>query len=407
MPPRQLLYLVSFLLIPAISAVTPLIAIPAISSTAGVRGWEAYALGLSIGSAACVIVELGWPLTGPQRVAAEAPGQRWATFVSSVRTRLLALLILGPIAVLVAVALTRITGASYTITAALMALASAATGLSGNWYFTGVGRPLRILTSDALPRALLVTAGSVAVVNGAPLQVIPAAFLLAVLFSPVASMLLARHERVGKARFTLRDDVRVMRGQLTAMGGRSIAALYAALPITLVGVFAPGALAAFAAAERLMRMGLTVLQAVPNALQNWLGSAGTGAEVRRRVNTVIKLNLTLGLVAGVGFALLAPWASTILFTGAVTIDPLLAAAAGAVIVLVSLTRALGPLGLVRYGLVHAVTVSAAAAAIVGVPAICIFAVLWGAVGATLGEIVAETTAAAVQIAYLVRAMHRD
>lgn len=403
---RRILYLVSFLLIPAISAVTPLIAIPAITSTAGVRGWEAYALGLSVGTAACVIVELGWPLTGPQRVATEAPQERWATLVSSVRTRLLILLVLGPAAVLVAIALTRITGAAYTITAALMALASAATGLSGNWYFTGVGRPLRILTSDALPRAALVTAGSVAVVYGAPLQVIPGAFLVAVLFSPLASLFLARHERVGKARFTLRDDLRVMRGQMPAMSGRSIAALYVALPITLVGIFAPAALAAFAAAERLMRMGLTVLQAVPNALQNWLGSAQTEAEVRRRVGAVIKLNLALGVVSAVGFALLAPWVSTILFTGAVTIDPLLAAAAGGVIALVSLNRALGPLGLVRYDLVHAVTVSAIAAAIVGVPAICIFAVLWGAVGATIGEIVAEATAAVVQTAYLVRAMRR-
>ena len=67
---------------PALSAVTPLIAIPAITSTAGARGWEAYALGLSIGSAACVIIELGWPLTGPQRVAAEP---RVAAYLASDR----------------------------------------------------------------------------------------------------------------------------------------------------------------------------------------------------------------------------------------------------------------------------------------------------------------------------------
>lgn len=403
---RRLLYLATFLMVPALSAVTPLIAIPAITSTAGARGWEAYALGLSIGSAACVIIELGWPLTGPQRVAAEPPGRRWATLVSSVRTRLLALLVLAPLAVLVAIALTRITGASYTITAALMAAASAATGLSGNWYFTGVGRPLRILTSDALPRALLVVAGSIAVVNGAPLQTIPAAFLIAVLFSPIASLLLARHEREGPTRFRLRDDVATIRGQLTAMSGRSIAALYAALPITLVGIFAPSALAAFAAVERLMRMSLTILQAVPNALQNWLGQARDPAEIRHRVLTVIKLNSALGLVCGVGFAVLAPWISSILFTGTVAVDPLLAAASGTVLALVCLTRATGPLGLIRYRKIHAVTISAAAAAAVGVPAICVLAVFYGAVGATLGGVLAEATAAVVQIVVLARVMRR-
>ncbi|MDX2376583.1 hypothetical protein M4I32_07195 [Microbacterium sp. LRZ72] len=403
---RRIFYLAAFLLVPALSAVTPLIAIPAITSTAGARGWEAYALGLSIGSAACVIVELGWPLTGPQRVAAEAPGDRWRTLVSSIRTRLLVLLILGPLAVLVAIALTRITGAAYTITAALMAAASASTGLSGNWYFTGVGKPLRILTSDAIPRALLVSAASLAVVGGAPLQVIPAGFLIAVLFSPVASLLLARHERREKARFTLRDDVRVMRLQFTAMSGRSVAALYAALPITLVGIFAPAAVATFAAAERLMRMSLTVLQAVPNALQNWLGSAPSRGEMRRRARMAIALNSSVGVVAGTGFALIAPWFAPILFTGTVAIDPLLATAAGIVLALVCVTRATGPLALIRYGRVHAVTASAIAAAIVGVPAICILAVLYGAVGATMGEILAEVTAASVQIAVLWRILRR-
>lgn len=403
---RRSLYLAAFLMVPALSAVTPLIAIPAITSTAGARGWEAYALGLSIGSAACVIVELGWPLTGPQRVAAEAAGDRWRTLVASVRSRLLALLLLGPLAAIVAVALTRSAGAEYALTAAVMALASAASGLSGNWYFTGVGKPLRILWSDALPRAIVVTAMSFAVAAGAPLATIPGGFLLVVLFSPIASLLLARHERRERVHLTLRDDLRHMREQFTAMSGRSVAALYAALPITLVGVFAPAALAPFAAAERLMRMALTVLQAVPNALQNWLGSAPNPRETRRRVLTVIRLNVALGLVSGTGFALLAPWVSSILFTGTVTIDPLLAAAAGGVLVLVCLTRALGPLGLVRYGRIHAVTVSAIAAAAVGVPAICVFAILWGAVGATIGEIVAEATAAGVQTGFLVRAMRR-
>jgi hypothetical protein len=50
---RKFFHFSAFLLIPALSAVTPLIAIPAITATSGAGGWEAYALGLSIGSAAC------------------------------------------------------------------------------------------------------------------------------------------------------------------------------------------------------------------------------------------------------------------------------------------------------------------------------------------------------------------
>lgn len=407
MTPARLLHFAAFLLIPALSAVTPLIAIPAITATSGSAGWEAYALGLSIGSAVCTLVELGWPLTGPQRVAAEAPRDRWVTLVSSVRTRLLALLVLAPLGTGLAALLAWRTTPDHIAVVVLMSLASAATGLSGNWYFIGVGRPLRILGSDALPKALLVSAASYALLQGAPLAVVPAGYLVAITVSPVASLLLARHEREHAARLTVRDDLRVIRSQLAAVGSRSVAALYTALPITLVGIFAPGALAAFAAAERLMRMALTILQAVPNVLQNWLGSARTPSERRHRVLRSIALNTAVGLASGVAFALLVPWLSTLLFSGAVEVDRPLAALAAGVLALTCVSRSIGPLALVRYGRVKSITYSAIAAAVVGVPAICLLATRAGAPGAMVGEMAAEVTAISVQVTALVFAMRRD
>lgn len=404
---RRLLRFSAFLLIPALSAITPLIAIPAVTATAGAGGWEAYALGLSIGSAACTFVELGWPLTGPQRVAAEIAGDRWATLVSSLRTRLLALAVLAPLTVAVAVLLAGSTGTEQVPTAALMALASATGGLSGNWYFIGVGRPLRILTSDTLPRVILVTAASLAVMAGAPLEMIPAGYLIAVTVSPIGSLALARHERVSAARFSLADDLRTIRRQFAALGGRSIAALYIALPVTLVGIFAPAALATFAAAERLMRMTLTLLLAVPNVLQNWLGSARTPAERRHRVIRSIVLNGAVGLVSGVAFTVLTPWVSPVLFSGTVQVGWQLAALAGVVITLVCVSRATGPLALVRYERVPAIAISAAVAAVVGLPAICLLAAAAGAAGAMVGEILAESAAIGVQVGALVPAMRRD
>lgn len=396
-----------FLLIPAFSAVTPLIAIPAITHSYGAAGWEAYGLGLSIGSAACVIVELGWPLTGPQRVAAEGPGTRWVTLVSSIRTRVLMLVLLAPIAGIVAALLALNTGSGHPVAAGMVAVAFAAGGLSGNWYFIGIGQPLRILASDTLPRAALVVAASLAIVAGGPLELVPIGLLIAATCSPIASLLLARHERRHPARLTFRDDLRVMRQQLDAVGGRSVAALYMALPIALVGAFAPAALASFAAVDRLMRMTLTILQAVPNALQNWLGSAQTPAERRHRVLRSIALNATLGVVAGGVFTLATPWASQVLFTGTVQVDWSLAALGGVVLALVCVSRATGPLALVRYQRIRTITLSATAAAIVGVPAICILAVVAGAAGAMIGEILAELTAITVQTSALVAAMRRD
>lgn len=404
---RRLLYLSAFLLVPALSAVTPLVAVPAITASAGAQGWEAYALGISIGSLVCVLVELGWPLTGPQRVAAEPPGRRWETLLQSLRTRGLALFVLAPVAVVLAILLTYVTGSEHETTTVLMALASAVTGLSCNWYFTGVGKPLRILTSEALPRALMVTAAAFAVAAGAPIWVVPTAYLLAVLYSPLAALALARDERTGRAEFTVRGDLLSMRSQWAAMSGRSIAALYMALPVTLVAGFAPSVLAAFAAADRLMRMALSILIALPNAMQNWVGSASTALERRHRTRDAILVNAATGVVAGAGFALLAPWISRFLFSGAVDIDPVLALASGVVLALVCVSRATGLLGLVRYGRIHALTLSATAAACVGVPAICVLAVVGGAVGAVIGEMVAEATAIGIQSAALTSAVRRD
>ena len=404
---RKLVHFATFLLIPALSAVTPLIAIPAITATSGSAGWEAYALGLSIGSAVCTLVELGWPLTGPQRVAAEAPPDRWVTLISSIRTRLLALLVLAPLGAGLAALLAWRTTPDHVATVVVMSLASAATGLSGNWYFIGVGKPLRILGSDAVPRAVLVSAASYALLQGAPLALVPAGYLLAVTISPVASLLLARHEREHAARLTFADDRRAIRFQLAAVGSRSVAALYTALPITLVGIFAPWALAAFAAAERLMRMALTILQAVPNVLQNWLGSATTPSERRHRVLSSIAVNTTVGIASGVAFTLLVPWLSTLLFTGTVEVDRSLAALAAGVLALICVSRSIGPLALVRYGRVNSITYSAIAAALVGVPSICLLAARAGAPGAMVGEMIAEITAIGVQVSALVVAIRRD
>lgn len=404
---RRLLYLSAFLLVPALSAVTPLVAVPAITASAGADGWEAYALGISIGSLVCVIVELGWPLTGPQRVAAEPPARRWETLLQSLRTRLLALFVLAPVAIVLAIGLTKVTDSEHETTTVLMALASAVTGLSCNWYFTGVGKPLRILTSDAVPRVVMVTIAAFAVAEGAPIWVVPAAYLFAVLWGPIAALALARDERAGPAVFSLRSDLLSIRSQWAAMSGRSIAALYMALPVTLVAGFAPAALAAFAAADRLMRMALSILLALPNAMQNWIGSASSAAERRHRTRDAILINAGMGVVAGAGFALLAPWVSGFLFSGAVDIDPVLALVSGVVLALVCVSRATGALGLVRYGRIPALTLSATVAACVGVPAICVLAVVGGAVGAVIGEMAAEVAAIGVQSATLSTAIRRD
>jgi hypothetical protein len=87
----------------------------------------------------------------------------------------------------------------------------------------------------------------------------------------------------------------------------------------------------------------------------------------------------------------------LLFTGTVSVPWHVAALGGVVVFLVCVSRATGGLALVAYRRVPWLTLSTAVAAVVGLPAICLLAVVAGAPGAFLGEILAELTAITVQL----------
>ncbi|WFR68066.1 hypothetical protein P9139_06980 [Curtobacterium flaccumfaciens] len=70
----------------------------------GAKGWTAMALALSVGGAAAIIAELGWGVTGPQRLGRE-PDRAGRLFADSLASRLVAVTVLLPVAVLVTVLL--------------------------------------------------------------------------------------------------------------------------------------------------------------------------------------------------------------------------------------------------------------------------------------------------------------
>ena len=70
----------SYLAVPLLNAVSPLLALPAITAHFGGSAWAAIAVGQSLGGTAGVIVELGWGLSGSQRVARMSPRNRANAF---------------------------------------------------------------------------------------------------------------------------------------------------------------------------------------------------------------------------------------------------------------------------------------------------------------------------------------
>ncbi|RWZ46601.1 hypothetical protein ELQ90_14275 [Labedella phragmitis] len=384
-----------------LSAVTPLLAFPAISSNFGAFGWAAIALGQSFGAAAAVLIELGWGLTGSQRIARASEKNRRKLLAASLATKLVVVPVAVPVAVIAA-----ILAPEFSTEAALACIGSALVGLSSIWFFIGAGSPGKILVTDSIPRLVFVTSAALWMNAGGPLV----SFGLALILSSLIALALAlRTAGVRPRDFSIVRGRRLwlfLRAQMTALSGRAVSALYIALPVALVGIVAPSVLPVFAAAERLQRLGLSVLQAVPNSLQGWVGGART-AELRlRRAGQALGLNVVLGLISGVGFVLIAPVMSEWIFAGTATLPIEICLVSGLVIFLVCVSRATGGIVLVALKKVGIISVSAFAGAVVGVPAILLLAATFGAIGALLGEVIAEGTVLAVQSSAVVRGIGR-
>lgn len=400
---RSLRKLFGFIALPMLSAISPLIALPAITLHFGAIAWASVAVAQSIGAAAAVIVELGWGLNGPQRVArASEPNQR-QMLATALATKMTVFALVGVVATVTAVLLSP----SYSVTAALVAGGAAGVGLTSTWYFIGTGSPGRIMVTDSIPRIVAVCVAALIISIGAPLFVYGLATLLPSLLSPVLSVWVTGVRR---------QDFRIARGgrlflairlQMLALSGRAISALYIALPITLVSLVSPQAVAVFASVERLQRMSLTLLQSIPNFMQGWVGRSPDHQVRMARALQSILINGCLGLLAGVGFTVLAPWVSDFLFSGVVDVPIGLSAFGGCLIFIVCLSRATGNITLVALRKLRVISISALAGALVGVPSILVFAALLGPAGGLLGEVIAEAVVLSVQLIGVRRALGRN
>ncbi|MGG7464752.1 hypothetical protein [Plantibacter sp. YIM 135347] len=280
---------------------------------------------------------------------------------------------------------------------ALVAAGTAGVGLSSAWFFVGSGSPGRIMMTDSLPRIIAVAAAALGIGLGGPLWIYGLAIAIPSALSPVLAV---RVTGVSRHDFRIVSGGRLLwaiKAQAVALSGRAVSALYIALPITLVGIASPQSVAVFAGAERLQRMALTVLQAVPNYLQGWVGG---GKSIEERLDRAIKsilYNGVLGIIAGTGFALLAPTFAHFVFSGVVALPYSLSALSGLLIFIVCVSRATGNITLVALRKINIISLSALTGAAVGVPAILVFSSLFGPHGALVGELLAEGTVLAIQL----------
>jgi hypothetical protein len=381
-----------YVTIPAVGGLTPLLALPAISHAAGTNGWGAVAVGQSTGLAAYTVVLLGWGLNGPQTVSVmgeqDAQSALALSFITRLQAWMVLSLLIGPIAAIVS--------PHFPLVAALTAAGTAATGLSCSWWFIGRGRPLTILFTETIVELLGVLIAAGLLLAKATLLVYPlVGCLLPALLA--AGFGLWRARALGAiSRVRQPHVVAALRSQAAALAGVGVTGIYQALLVTFVAIASPAALPTYAACERMLRMGLGVLVAVPNAMQRWVGRSESIAIRARRVLTAIRYMALIGLAAGILFALAAPLLADLLFDGKVHIPELTAVLAGAAVALMATALATGSVALVAVREFHTITRGALAGALVGIPTIMLGAHYLGSTGAYGGELLAEITIITVQ-----------
>jgi O-antigen/teichoic acid export membrane protein len=386
---RKLWGLLPYVLIPAAGALSPLFVIPAVSNTFGSSGWAVMAVGQSIGGAAGVVGELGWGVIGPQQLGKLGDRRRLKLYRVSLASRMLASI---PLA-LVAAAFAGAVAPAGRMEAASLAAATALSALSPTWFFIGINRPFLILITESIPKIITALVAGVFIYIGQSTAIFGVLSVCQVALTLYFAGRCMKGPWIpGRAEF-LRAPT-IMRGQFIISFGRSVSVLYTYLPTSIAAIVAPAAVPAFAAVDRLMRMSLAVLSGIPSRLQSWLGSAAAENAVRRRTQT-IQLNLLLGVLCGVGFAVFAPLAAGFVFAGEVPIAPELACASGLLLAVICASRGVG-LVLVSVGGANGITTAIVPSAITGLALLIPLASGAGSVGVVAAGIGAELVGLTIQ-----------
>lgn len=377
-----------FVLVPIVSAASPLVAFPAITARYGTPGWTAVAIGLAVGGTAAVLAELGWGVIGPQRVARDPRGSR-ALYGRSLASRLVAVAVLAPLAGLLAAVLAR----TAPVAAALCAVALVLACLTPSWYLVGLSRPELILLVETVPRVAAVLGAALVIAHGGPLEAYGGGMLLAALATVVLAGTLPGLVW-WPSRTDLRSVLQVIVDQRVLVAGRAVTVCLTTAPTILLGVVAPGAVSAYSAVDRPLRMGLGVATAVPTRLQSWVGSASL-SERSARLRSTLLVNTALGVACAAAVLVAMPTAVSVLFSGELVATDALVRWAAVLALLVCCNRG-GGLTLVALDETAWIAIAAAVAAPVAVLGIIMAAPSAGAAGTMATLAVAEAAAGVVQ-----------
>lgn len=383
-------------------AIINLAVIPLLIGFAGATAWAGIAVAQSVGAIAALAVSFGWSTTGPTAIGLLDRSERGQYFMDSVASRWWLFLIVGPLMLLLTAAV-----APGILSANLFAsVTTILPAMAASWFFAGEQRGWRVFLLDTAPRALGTLAGAATLVVTGSLVVYTAVQAVGALVSVAVSYgdVARRHPgyswnwgpRAAFARLGAQSG-----GMLTSMS----TVFYGNVPLLVVSVLVPWATPAYAVADKLVKFGMSACMTLIQVAQGYVPGAGR-ANLGVRARRASRIALGLAALVAVGFALLAPWAASILSHGQIEVTLVLSVPLGLVLAAMAATGAVSTACLFPFGAVRVVATSAVAGAIAAVPVLPTLAVLAGAPGVAWGAAIIEVVVLAYQftrLQHLIRA----
>lgn len=371
-----------FAVLPAISALTPLLILPGLTDALGAHGWGAIALGQAIGVFASVIIGYGWGTVGPPMVARAEEAESILILRQSIASRLVVAL---PVLAAAGAAAYSLAPESYAGPSALAALGTALWGMSPTWYMIGRGSPKQVALFDTMPKFVAAATSAVLIARWPSAYIYPAAiFFTSTLAATTSAVRYAGW--IGLAWF--RGCAHHLRSQFPLVASRIVGSGFTSMSLTLVSLVAANSVPLYAASDRFRTFGALGVAAVSNGFQGWIVEEGMN-RYRARARAAILITLTSGVAACLAIAFGLPLADGFIFSGAIAVPLSVSVLTGIGVALIAAGNTLSYHVLAPLSRGRGIATSAMVGGAVGVPAVLALSAVQGAVGAAFGIVIAE------------------
>ncbi|WP_415856287.1 lipopolysaccharide biosynthesis protein [Sinomonas sp. G460-2] len=388
-----------------ISGVAGVTIIPFIIVLAGTEGWSAVAIGQACGTAAAVFSGYGWAVTGPSSVAKIPSRERAEYFAESFFVRAVILIVVVAVPTSVAAAISP----QHHDAAALVAAALTFYGVGGTWFFVGSGNPTALLICDTAPKVLSNAVGLVLLLLLDSLTAYAVAQLAFALVSVTLTVwvicgdrtaTLLKGQRFSAIPSRLREHVH---GLTVAM----LSAAYLSLPVVLVAVLNPPALAAYSVAEKLLRGANAAQQPFMQTIQGWIPATSSSTELAGRIRRGLGLSAALAVLGGGAMALLGPIVGRILGADRVAVGYDISPAIGVALAMTVLSQCAGIACLMALRQGAVVASSAFAGCVAALALVLAWTGPFGARGAMYGVALGEVFVTVIQLGALGVLLYRN